>query len=85
MLARLQFLGKHDEIDGMALVVQGGNGMADFLMRVEVEVVGPEDLQDIADDDVIAQHAAEHALLRLLALRRQPIWPSVVRGHGKSW
>ena len=38
-------------------------------------------LQDIADDDVIAQHAAEHALLRLFALRRQPIWPSMVRGH----
>ena len=52
-------------------------------MGVEVEVVrSRDDLHDVADDGVVAQHAAEDAALGFAALRRQAIGSGDIGRHG---
>src|SRR5947207_1551507 len=70
-----------NQVGRVAPVVEDGDGLVDFLVSVGVEVVFAEDLQDVADDAVVAEHAAQDAAFRLTALRRQTVDPSLVR-HG---
>ena len=46
------------------------DALEDFLMRVGVKIVVTDDLDDVADDAIVAQHAAEHAALGFAVVRR---------------
>ena len=48
-------------------------------MGVGVEVFFADDLQDVADDGVVAQHAAQSAALGVTAVRRQTVRGPLVR------
>src|SRR5207253_11018958 len=85
VLAGLVQLSSQDErVHGFALVVQVGDGGEDFLVGVGVEMFGTKDEDDVADDDVVAQHAAEDGALRLTVLRRQPFGTFFFRRHSST-
>ena len=75
VLVRGQPLGEDDQVDRLTLVVEHTDAIVDLLMGVgvEVDIVLAEDLHHIADDDVVAQHAAQHAALGFAALRREAV------------
>src|SRR5258708_3109853 len=66
----------------MALVIELGNGVEYLLMGVGVEVLGADDLEDVADDAIIPQHAPQDAPLRVPVLGRQAVPSSLGRRHG---
>ena len=64
-----QPFGQRDQVDRVGLVVEGEDALEDFLVGVEVEVFGADELDDVVDDDVVAEHAAEDAALGVAAVR----------------
>src|SRR5262249_338574 len=74
--ALLQRVGEDDHINGgAALVVDLRDRLEDLLMSVEVEILLAEDLNDVADAGVVAQHAAQRRALGVATLRGQTIQP----------
>ena len=69
LLLFAQVLGQGNQIDRVAAVIQGHDGLVNFDVMVEVEILGAEDLDDVADDAVVAQHASHHAALGFSTLR----------------
>ena len=68
--------------DGMAGIVDSDHTLEDFLVCVKVEIVLPDDLQDIGNDEVFAEHAAKNAALRITALRGEPFPAGILARHG---
>src|SRR5262249_22318873 len=82
LAALRQFLGEEQGIDGAAAaVVELDDGLVDLLVRIDVEVFLVNDAHDVRDDSVVAQHAAEHAALRLAVLRGQAVVEVAFAGH----
>src|SRR6516225_9538097 len=66
----------------MALVVEADNALVDLLMGVLIEILFADDLHDVADDAVLANHAAQDRALPFAALRRQAAANLRVGLHG---
>lgn len=60
-----QLLGEGDEVHRQALASQGEGGLPYPLMSIQVEIFGTDDLRQVGDHLVVAQHRAEDALLGL--------------------
>jgi hypothetical protein len=79
----LECLGEHDEVDGVALVVELNDALEDLLVGIVIEAVGADDLKNIADDAVVAEHGAEDGLLGLWALRGETLLEGLFGRHGR--
>ena len=64
---------EHDEIERLVLVGQFADGLKDLLVRVEVEVLGTNDLLDRRELVRVAEDAAQHPALGVLVVRRQSV------------
>ena len=68
----LQIVGQGDQIDGFALIeVEGMDCLKDFLMVVGVKVVDMENLNDVVDGVIVAQHTAENTALGVAVVRQK--------------
>ena len=70
LAARLQDLRDGDEVDRLLSFDEIERGAEDFAMRLAVEVVAGDDLDDAVERGRVEEDAAEHGDLRLEALRR---------------
>ena len=55
-----QFLGQRDEVDGLAAPDQLFHRREDDLVRLAVEVIGPQDFLHFRDGFLADEHGAEH-------------------------
>ena len=69
----LQLRGDRDRVGGLAAAVEVEDALVDGLVRGAVEVVGPQDLDDVRDRVLAQEHAAEHRLLGGEVLRGLPV------------
>ena len=78
----LQFGGHGDRVGGLTAAVEVEDALVDGLVRRTVEVVGPQDLDDVRDGVLAQQHAAEDRLLGREVLRGLAVQRRDVGGGG---
>ena len=61
-----------DAVDGLAAGREGAHGLEHLAMRVAVEVLGLEQLEDLVERGVVEQNSAQDAPLGVQVLRRDP-------------
>ena len=71
LIAPDQLLGDGDRVDRLAQVVEVADRPVEDLVAVAVEVLDVEQADDVVEDVVVEQDAAQHALLGLEVLRGQ--------------
>ena len=74
-------LGERDQVDGLAAIREREHGAEELPVRAAVEVVGLEQLHHPVERRVVEEHAAQHRLLGLDTLRRDPTERLVDRRH----
>src|SRR5690606_11105580 len=73
LAAFLQLVEDGDGVGRLASPVQVGDDVEDDLVGRPVEVVGPQDLDDVGDGVLGQQHAAQHRLLCLDVVGRRAL------------
>src|SRR5262249_14505765 len=85
-LLLLEPLCQDDEIDRLATVSHRDDATVDFLVCVCVEMIVADNLDDVADDRVVAKHATQDAAFGVARLRRQALRSSLLGWHDlPSW
>src|SRR5262249_59942339 len=79
--ARAQRLRERDQVDGLVALRELEHRREELAVRAAVEVVGLDQLDEAVERRVVEQDAAEHGLLGLEALRRDPTKVLVDRRH----
>ncbi len=82
MLLFFEVIRQEDEVNRLALVVELGDAVEDFLVAVGVKRFRTvDDLNNVADNGIVTQHAAQDAAFGIAVLRWKAIGNLTIRSH----